>query len=323
LRQRIRRDGPLPFAAWMEACLYDPEGGFYAQRPHAAGTDASSHFATAPTLHPFFARCVAEEVADAWRRDGSPATWTVAEFGAGDGSLARDACAVLRAARVPVNWIAIDVRPGAPFEGGRWSETAPATFDAAVANEFLDAVPFDLHEWLHGAWQRVGVGLHDERFVWELLGPSRASLPDGGKDGERRVAMPGVPLWTDSVARAGARFVLVADYGADGPARAPRAYRGHAEADVLDEPGSADLTADLDFAALAEAAARHGFVRTGAETQEAFLLRHGVLDALNATDRSTTEGASSYLRLRQLLLPTGLGTAFKVVRFERAPVPAG
>ena len=83
LRERIRRDGPVPWSAWMDACLYDPDGGFYRGAVHPAGTGADSHFATAPALHPFFARCVAAELAQAWRKAGAPAQWRVAEFGAG------------------------------------------------------------------------------------------------------------------------------------------------------------------------------------------------------------------------------------------------
>jgi len=335
LRERIRRDGPLPFADWMQACLYDPQGGFYTREGaagvHPAGTGLGTHFATGPTLHPFFAQAVAADLAEAWRAAGSPKAWTVAEFGAGTGALARDAAAALRKAGVPVDWVAVDVHPGQAAPGVRWSATAPAAFDAAVANEFLDALPFDLHEWRGGRWNRVGVGLDEEAteaedadedadeegpFAWRLLGESRIHLPPGREDGERRVAMPGMPLWLDAVARAGARFALVVDYGAAVPARDVRAFRDHGPADALDEPGTVDLTADVDFALLQSHAARAGF-KADLETQESFLLRHGVLDAINATDRSDVAGASSYLRLRQLLLPTGLGVAFKVLRLQR------
>ena len=348
LRRRIERDGALPFADWMQACLYDPEAGFYSRQPagggasgdgpvHPAGTRPGTHFATGPTLHPFFAQAVAADVAEAWRRAGSPDRWTVAEFGAGTGALARDATTALRKAGVPVDWVAIDVHPGEPAAGVRWSATAPPAFDAAVANEFLDALPFDLHEWRDGRWNRVGVGIgigvgvgvgvgesgsQDDRdgdgepFAWRLIGESRIRLPPGREEGERRVVMPGMPLWLDAVARAGARFVLVVDYGAAGPARDARAFRDHGPAEPLDEPGTVDLTADVDFALLQAHAARAGFAAE-LETQEAFLLRHGVLDAINATDRSDVAGASSYLRLRQLLLPTGMGVAFKVLRLQR------
>lgn len=321
LRARMAERGPMPFADWMEACLYDPDHGFYRHGRHPAGVGEGSHFATSPTLHPFFAQCVARELTDAWEAAGKPPTWTVAEFGAGGGELAHEAVRSLRKARVPVDWVAVDVRDvaagaGQPVDGLRWSATAPERFDAAVANEFLDALPFDLHEWMHGAWQRVGVGVHDGRFVWQLLGESRIRLPPGRTDGERRAVMPGLPMWLAALDRAGARFAIVADYGGDRPSGDARAYRGHDHADPLDEPGSVDLTADVDFAQLAAMAASNGF-RCSAETQESFLLRHGIFDAINAVDRSTAEGASSYLRLRQLLLPTGLGTAFKVARLSR------
>lgn len=322
LRERIRREGPLPFSAWMDACLYDPDGGFYAAAArHPAGPGAASHFATSPTLHPFFSQAIAKDLADAWRKAGQPPQWTVAEFGAGSGALAREAAAALRSAGVPADWVAVEVRPGdatAQADGIRWSDAAPPRFDAAVANEFLDAVPFDLHEWrtADGGWQRVGVGLDGGRFAWRLLGPSRAVLPQG-RDGERRVVMAGVGLWLGALARAGARVALVADYGKAGPSGDVRAYRSQAEADPLAEPGTADLTADVDFAALEHAARANGFRVAAAETQERFLLRHGALEALNAVDRGSVEGASAYLRFRQLLLPTGLGAAFKVLRLER------
>lgn len=326
LRERIQREGALPFSAWMDACLYDPDGGFYAAAAtHPAGTGPGSHFATSPTLHPFFAQAVATDLAEAWRKAGRPGTWTVAEFGAGTGALAREAVAALRSATVPVDWVAVEVRPGdatAEADGIHWSDAAPARFDAAVANEFLDAVPFDLHEWRGGAdggWQRVGVGVGDDgRFAWRLLGPSRAVLPPG-RDGERRVVMAGVGLWLGSLARAGAQVALVADYGKAGPSGDVRAFRSQGEADPLAEPGTVDLTADVDFAALEQAARANGFRVAAAETQEQFLLRHGALEALNAVDRNSVEGASAYLRFRQLLLPTGLGAAFKVIRLERTP----
>lgn len=333
LRARMDRDGAMPFADWMQACLYDPDGGFYATAGataaggvHPAGTRPGTHFATGPTLHPFFAQAVAEDLAEAWKAAGSPKAWTVAEFGAGTGALARDAAGALRQLGVPFDWVAIDVNEahaGETVPGVRWSTTAPPAFDVAVANEFLDALPFDLHEWRDGRWNRVGVGLDKadrKRYAWQLLGESRIHLPPAREEGERRVVMPGMPLWLDVVARAGARFVLVVDYGASAPARDARAFREHAPAEPLDEPGTVDLTADVDFALLQKHATRLGY-SAELETQEAFLLRHGVLDAINATDRSSVEGASSYLRLRQLVLPTGLGVAFKVLRLRRMSAP--
>ncbi|MHB1260709.1 MAG: SAM-dependent methyltransferase [Thermoplasmatota archaeon] len=325
LRDRIRKDGPMPFRAWMEACLYDPAGGFYAQGKHPAGVGLGTHFATSPTLHPFFSHCVARELAAAWKAAGKPAAWEVVEFGAGTGALARDAMQELRRLGVPARWSAIDVKPGQPIKGGRWLATPPERYDAVVANEFLDALPFDILEWsaAEGSWQETGVDLDAGRFSWVLLGPVEDAPPAPDAEATattgtvpRIIRMPANDDWLAGLARAGVKAAVVIDYGAAAPATDVRAFHGHDFADPLAEPGTVDLTADVDFAELAQQAASHGFA-TQLETQEAFLIRHGALDAINKIDRTTLEGGSAYLRFRQLLLPTGFGAAFKVARLTR------
>jgi NADH dehydrogenase [ubiquinone] 1 alpha subcomplex assembly factor 7 len=317
LRERIRRDGPVPFRDWMAAALYDPQDGFYAARgQHPAGVGQGTHFATSPTLHPFFAHAVARELADGWKSAGSPPDWEVVEFGAGTGALARDAMQELRRLQVPARWTAVDVREGPAIKGGRWLTEAPAAFDAAVANEFLDALPFDLAESDGEAWHALGVGLDGDAFAWRRLGVVADAPWPSAPAGERRARIPGQRPWVDSLEAAGARSAVVVDYGALGPAKEARAFHGHDFADPLEEPGTVDLTCDVDFQDLGEQAAGLGFTAR-VETQERFLLRHGVLDAINRIDRSTLQGNSDYLRLRQLLLPTGFGTAFKVAVLSR------
>lgn len=320
LRERIRRDGPLPWRQFMDAALYDPDGGFYAKGRHPAGIGTGTHFATSPTLHPFFAICVARELAAAWKDAGKPPAWEVVEFGAGTGALARDAMQELRRLAVPARWNAIDVRPGPAIKGGQWLAKPPARFDAVVANEFLDALAFDVFEWDTAAWRELGVGLEGGKFAWVHLarGPDPA-LPPAEEAGERRIVMPHNEAWLASLVAPGARMALVVDYGEAHPAREVRAFKGHDFTDPLSEPGTVDLTADVDFDELARQAARHGFATT-LETQEQFLIRHGAFEAINKIDRTTREGASSYLRMRQLLLPTGFGAAFKVATLQR-PVP--
>jgi NADH dehydrogenase [ubiquinone] 1 alpha subcomplex assembly factor 7 len=325
VRDRIRRDGPLSFRQWMDACLYDPDGGFYAQGRHPAGVGTGTHFATSPTLHPFFAQCVARELAASWKAAGRPAAWEVVEFGAGTGALARDAMQELRRLGVPARWSAIDVKPGQPFKGGRWLDAPPATYDAAVANEFLDALPFDILEWSagEGAWQETGVDVEGDGFGWVLLGSAEPPLPPPPTPGSentagvaRRISMPANDGWLAGLAKARVKVAVVIDYGAAHPATDARAFHGHEFADPLAEPGSVDITADVDFAELAQQAKAHGF-STDLESQEAFLIRHGAFDAINKIDRTSLEGGSAYLRFRQLLLPTGFGAAFKVARLTR------
>ncbi len=305
----------MPWREFMDAALYDPDGGFYARGRHPAGIGTGTHFATSPTLHPFFSHAIAREVAEAWKAAGKPPAWEVVEFGAGTGALARDAMAELRRLAVPARWTAIDVRDGPAIKGGRWARAPPKRFDAVVANEFLDALAFDLYESYNGAWHALGVGLNADGFGFKLLEPADPGLPPE-PDGERRVRMPANGPWLASLRSAGVKVAVVVDYGQMGPGQDVRAFQGHEFADPLSEPGTVDLTADVDFAELDRLATGLGFAaRT--ETQEAFLLRHGVFEALNKVDRTTREGASAYLRLRQLLLPTGFGAAFKVALLTR------
>jgi SAM-dependent MidA family methyltransferase len=328
IRAEIRRAGPMPFRRWMDLALYDPDGGFYARRRHPAGVGQGTHFATSPTLHAFFAHAVARDLAAAWKDAGKPAAWDVVEFGAGTGALARDAIKELRRLGVPATWSAIDVKPGQPIKGGQWLAKPPARFDAVVANEFLDALPFDVFEWRDAAWRSLGVDVDPagdgQGFRWVPMEEAESRFEPGQArpaEGDRCIAMPANGPWLASLDKAGVRFALLVDYGEPAPAADARAYHGHAFADPLAEPGTVDITADVDFAELAQQAAGLGFTAE-LETQERFLLRHGVLDAINRIDRTTLEGNSSYLRLRQLLLPTGFGSAFKVMRLRR-PLTAG
>lgn len=316
LRDRIQREGPIPWRDFMQAALYDPEHGFYAQGRHPAGLGKGTHFATSPTLHPFFAQSIARELADAWKAAGQPKTWNVVEFGAGTGALAKDAMTHFRGLGVPATWTAIDVRPGPDIKGVEWQAKPPAQYDAVVANEFLDALPFDVLEWHDDAWSELGVTIQGEGFAWTHLAPASVQPPPGEDEGQRLVRMPANQPWLAGVSAAQPKVGLIIDYGALGPARDVRAFRGHDFTDPLAEPGSVDLTADVDFQELALQAVDLGFT-VQVESQEQFLIRHGALTAINKIDRNTREGTSSYLRMRQLILPTGFGSAFKVARLTR------
>src|SRR5262249_5332322 len=85
LRARIRDDGPMTFAAFMEVALYDPDEGFYAG-PAVGG---AGHFVTSPHVSPLFGALLGALVEDAWIRLGRPDPFAVVEAGAGDGTLAR------------------------------------------------------------------------------------------------------------------------------------------------------------------------------------------------------------------------------------------
>lgn len=194
--------------------------------------------------------------------------------------------------------------------------------DFLLANEFLDAIPANVLEWSGNAVKEVRVA-GDSDFH-EVL-HERPDLRADGRTG-RTVELGQTEEWMAHALRRqdghGPQTILFIDYGRRDVAPTPdsplRGFRGQRLVeDVLRDPGDIDITYDVDFAWVARTAAQLGFSEVAYETQEAFLLRHGILEALNGIDRGTVAGASSYLRLRQLLLPTGMGAAFKVQRLER------
>ncbi|MCA1812270.1 MAG: SAM-dependent methyltransferase [Halobacteriales archaeon] len=334
LRQRIAADGPMPFDAWMEACLYDPEEGYYVRPGRKTGAGEDADFATSPTLHPFFGAAVGMEAAAVWERIGRPTPFPVVEFGGGEGDLARGALRWLDRERPDlarrVQWVHVERSPAhrAKQAGAdrrlAWAEAMPR-LDAAflVANEFLDALPFKWLERTGAGWSEVHVAWDGHAFAEALL-PSGLSPPANVPPGVRVALHQGARAWLHEAGAAlGRGEALIIDYGErylwgeERPDGSVRTYRRHEDAGTpLQNPGDQDITASLDFAELEAWAREAGWREAWHGTQEAWLIGHGILDALNATRRDTAEGASAYLRLRQILLPTGLGS-FKVLRLVR------
>jgi SAM-dependent MidA family methyltransferase len=262
LRARIAADGPIGFDAWVEACLYDADDGFYAR---GAPLGRSGAFATAPTLHPAFAAAVVAEA----RASGAE---RVLEAGPGDGSLAEALLAAgldvvlleraegmrrLQRERLGerVRWIA-EPAEAAPFDG------------LIVANEVLDALPFRLVA--DGVEVRVGVD-----------GAGRfCAVPPVAAGARRTVDRPGLAAFVAGLVAPLVRGrVLLADYGPrapDDPRDPVRTYIGGQEGgSPLQAPGTQDLTADVDVAAVRAALADAGLALVADEHQAAWLRRHG------------------------------------------------
>lgn len=333
LRDRIAASGALRFADWMEACLYDEADGYYMQADHPAGP--AGDFATAPSLHPFIGQAVAREAEAVWEAMGRPTEFSIAEFGGGSGALAaaarthwQDTGSEL--AEAP--WVAAEKRPVVGDDES--ASGLPDDFTGAVvSNEFVDALPFHWLEWRKGSWAEVLVDWDDkaERFVERLGIPRRRAVEAAPKrlveEGQRIVAMAAARQWLADVSRSmSAGSILTIDYGDRGRDlwtghRAHGTVRGfrHHElvADVLHDPGRIDITASVDFTQLREWGVALGFVEGRFESQESWLMGHGVLESLAAAPRETVEDASAYLRLKQLVMPQGFGSAFKVQRLDR------
>ncbi len=260
LRQRIAEGGPIRFDAWMDACLYDEEGGFYAR---GATIGPRGAFATAPTLHPAFGDAIAAEVAGAAR---------IIEVGPGDGTLAA------RLAATGAEILLVDRAAGMRAQQRERVVASLAEVEtfagAIVANELLDALAVRLV--VDG--REVFVDVEDGRFVQVSRETDLAAPSTKGRFALR----PAMHRYLADLVRplTSGRVVLV-DYGNDGPGdgrREPiRTYiGGQPGGDPLQAPGTQDMTADVDFAQVRGVLADLGLVELWYGSQADFLRRHRI-----------------------------------------------
>ncbi len=337
---RVRADGPITVADYMTECLLHPVHGYYTTRtPFGSAGD----FVTAPEISQMFGELIGLALAQTWLDQGSPAPVTLAELGPGRGTLMADALRATR--RVPgfhasVRIHLVEASPALAAAqrralGGHevtWLTDVAALPERPlllVANEFFDALPIRQFVRAGGAWRERVVGLADEALVFGLTGPSAPAVLAGRAEVEGTLVeiRPAADRIVMEIARRVARggAALVIDYGSNGgTGDTLQAVSRHAFADPLAAPGEADLTAHVDFAALAAAA--NGVAVHGPVGQGAFLERLGIgLRAERLATGLDGERLATHLAaLRRLTDPAGMGTLFKVQALspvERAAPP--
>ena len=347
LQARIAAAGPIGIDAYMEAALFDPRWGYYATRdPFGARGD----FVTAPDVSQVFGELIGLWLADLWRRMGAPDPVILAELGPGRGTLLSDA---LRATRVVPGFghaARLHLVERSPVlrhaQAGTLGGAAPQWHDELstlppgplllVANEFLDALPIRQFVRHADGWHERRVGLAPEgglAFKIDAVPATdhgiAAALADASPGSIAETRAPAAALARRIAARlaASAGAALFIDYGhaASACGDTLQAVRRHRPHDVLADPGTADLTAHVDFAAFAAAA--EGAQVWGPVTQGAFLRGLGIAartDALCA--RATPDQARLLLTGTQRLVdPTAMGRMFKVLALtgKDTPEPAG
>ena len=273
IARAIDDEGPITFARFMELALYGP-GGFYDTLP--VGPDL--HFVTGPHVHPVFGELLARAFRELWTGLGSPRPLHVSEVGAGDGTFARSLLATAK--EIPVRYRAIDRSPGArsalaTIEGVEVGDRIAAPVDLLFANELLDNLPFRL---LRGD-REVRVGREGDRSVEVLVPADEEGIRGFASGDEERVVPVGAFGFIDEIAEVIERgFVLLIDYGALGGAGGPvHGYRGHTVVeDVLAAPGTADITAGVDFELVAARAEQRGLTAFPTVTQRDALLALGL-----------------------------------------------
>ncbi len=340
---RIRARGPMTFAEYMEAALFDPDEGYYATRV-ALGFEGD--YLTAPDLGPAFGRSLARAFADLWTQLGKPALWDLVEAGAGRGTLLRDVLGSLERERPDASKSArpaiVEVSPRlreqqlAALDGRdiRWASEARALAPlqgVVFANEVLDAFPVHVLARTADGVREVFV---DERHgaLVETLRPT--SLPDLRWRVPERLPLGGrwevsarAEGWVASLAAALTRgYVIFIDYGGDedelltrlGAGTVRGFWRHHLLTNPYADPGRHDLTASVNFTAIRRAAEGAGFAFVGRATQREVLLTLGIRDtaARSVSPLAQLRDASHRSAIDTLLDPAGFG-AFQIVCFAK------
>lgn len=343
IREEIEAAGGwIAFARFMELALYAPGLGYYVAGAAKLGGDGD--FVTAPEISPLFGKTLARQVAQVLERSGDQ----VLELGAGSGAMAADVLGELQNIdHLPRRYLILETSPQLAERQRRtlrqrepalkdrieWIGALPENFDGAViANEVLDALPAHLVAWRRDAVYERGVAWNDG-FVWSerplrpgaLRSVAEAIGAEADYVSEISLVAPALVRSLSSALRKGA--LLLIDYGFGRreyyhPQRSHGTlmchYRHRAHDDPFFLPGLQDLTAHVDFTAVAEAGIDAGLKLLGYATQAQFLINCGITRLL---EKQPADAAAARFALtagvQKLLSPAEMGELFKVIALGR------
>ncbi len=340
LKRRIIAEGPISVADYMAEALLNPEFGYYSTRmPFGADGD----FTTAPEISQMFGELIGLCLVQSWLDHGAPEPFILAELGPGRGTLMAD---MLRAAQgVPQfkpQIVLVEASAGLrkvqekTLKGHAvtWVERVedlPAGPLFLVANEFFDALP--IRQFQRGAkgWQEIRVGLEGEALSFglaqEQMQPALSHRLTDTKPGDIVELCPALPAIVQTISERIAEFggaALILDYG-DWRSKGDtlQALKGHKPQHPLHAPGTADLTAHVDFEAITQASAAASV--TEMTPQGVFLERLGITARAQALAQSLS-GAKLEQHIaahRRLTHPGEMGHLFKVIGIFNKIIPPG
>jgi NADH dehydrogenase [ubiquinone] 1 alpha subcomplex assembly factor 7 len=334
LAGQIAANGPMNLAQFMQVCLLDPNGGYYATRPDLG---EQGDFITAPLVSQMFGELIGLWAVETWRTMGQPRPVRLVEAGPGDGTLMSD---ILRAAQLVPEflsacelWLVEISEPlieqqmkalaGAPLTP-TWVPSLRDVPGGApvllIANELLDCMA--ARQFVKGpaGWVERLVTLDDQGgLVFVLSGEAEAGAPvmEVSAAQESFGALVG-----EIIAREGGAALLI-DYGRAeaGFGDTFQALSRHQKVDPLADPGGADLTVHADFPAVMAAAEAQGCA-CALTTQGQFLMRLGVHHRAAALARARPDRAEILNRqLERLISPDQMGELFKVCVVHRRNLP--
>ncbi|HZA02337.1 MAG TPA: SAM-dependent methyltransferase [Hyphomicrobiaceae bacterium] len=353
LKGRIRRDGPISVCAYMQACLHDPDHGYYRKK---SAIGAQGDFMTAPEISQIFGELIGIWCAVAWRAMRAPKQVELLELGPGRGTLIRDAW---RATRVVPGFLDAvklhlvesnpvlresqrealgDLHPAitwhadmaCAFTNGEKFHEGPAI---VIANEFLDAWPIEQVVFAGGKWHHRGIGLDehgDFAFVRGspvangALSPAPPS-PTEGDVFEHRPGLRDVASLLGQKSRRNPMAALFLDYGHQRTTvgETLQAVSAHRYVSPFESPGESDLTAHVDFEALSSHCRIDGLAIDGPITQSEFLLKMGLVERAEKLMASAPSDQVGLLEAgaRRIADPMGMGGLFKVMCARSKSVP--
>lgn len=327
--------GWISFARYMELALYAPGLGYYSSG--AAKFGAPGDFVTAPEISPLFGRTLAQQAAQIL----SLTNGEILEIGAGSGQLALQLLTELqRLDALPSRYFILEVSADlrerqhallAPFaDRVEWLDSLPNHFTGLIlGNEVLDAMPVEMVAWRAAGIYQRGVTLAGESFAWDdrlleagLLFDAASQLaPPADYVSEVGLAARAFIGTLAGLLDAGAILMIDYGFGASEYYHSQRStgtlmchYRHHAHDDPFYLPGLQDITAHVDFTAIAEAGLDAGLKLLGYTTQANFLINCGITNLLQETP---AENVSTYFPLasqaQKLMSPAEMGELFKVI----------
>lgn len=348
LARRIALDGPLTVAAYMAEALGHPTDGYY-MRQDPFGRDGD--FITAPEISQMFGELIGLWCVEMWRLMDAPSRFRLVELGPGRGTLMSDA---LRAARVLPEFHAgaavhlVETSPVLRDVQRRrlqdesvaiaWHDDLTEVPDdpmIVIANEYFDALPVRQFERRPEGWLERMVGFEEGRFALVLqrqITPHAGLIPeiiarDAPVGAVAEICPAGISAAASIAERIAASggAALIIDYGhcRHRAVDSLQAVRHHEPHDVLTDPGQADITAHVDFAALA-AAVRHGAQAHGPVAQGEFLRRLGIeLRAEQLARHATPRQAQDiHAGCKRLIAPSEMGTLFKALAITHPDMAA-
>ncbi len=341
----IAGQGPITVAQYMTLALHDPKDGYYATRdPFGSGGD----FTTAPEISQMFGEMLGLWCVQVWHDQGKPSPVRLVELGPGRGTLLADALRAMRVAPEFVTALDVVLVEASPvlrdIQQAKLADCGVAVawtdrFDASsidrtlfvVANEFFDALPIRQFVRVGESWRERMVRANTDGDLSFVLSPVAADGLVAGRKGAPQGGVaeisPAATALTEEIARTIANHgggALILDYGYDAPGfgETLQAVASHSFADVLADPGESDLSAHVDFTALADAARQGNAVPFGPTRQGDFLVDLGITaraERLIANDPGVAQA------LYRLISPKEMGALFKALAIvaDDAPKPPG